>query len=134
MTDFPIPDFDGPTIIFGAPVSSYLTPEQMGPEFYGDRTRYTKIASSLFFQGGRLADHGLRFKAGIDRWKAMGAIKAWLGSFEPQHEIKIGTVGYALSQWCEDGAEEQPPTPHQAQRKKKRKGGHRIRKHAGASA
>lgn len=130
MTELAIPDFDGPTIIFGAPASSYLTYEQMGDEFYRDRNRFTKVASSLFFSGGSLAQHGLRFKVGIDRGKAMGAIKAWLSSFDPKHEIKIGTVGYALSQWCEEAADDPPAaTAHQAQRKKKRRGGNRIRKH-----
>lgn len=125
----PVPKFDGPTIVFGAPRSSYLTKEQMGDDFYAMRGRFCDIASSLFYSGGSLAGHGLRFKPGIDRADAMGAIKAWLCSFDPKHEIKIGTVGFALSQWCEDApAAATPATPHQAQRKKARKGGHRIRK------
>lgn len=120
---FPVPDFDGPTVAFGAPRSAYLTEEQMGRDFYCDRNRYTAAAQKLFFNGGSLADHGLRFKPSIDRAKAMNAIRALLCSFEPKHEIKIGTVGYALSQWCEDDVRE--PTPHQAQRKKPRHKGAR---------
>lgn len=113
---FAVPDFDQPTVVFGAPRSAYLTEEQMGREFYAMRGRHCDVASALFFGGGKLADHGLRFRPGIDRVKAFNAIRAMLASFEPKHEIKIGTVGYALSQWCEDYAPE--PTPHQAQRKK----------------
>lgn len=123
MTDFPVPTFTGLDAAFGAGAGTYLTREQMGDEFYCDRNRFTKAASTLFFSGGKLADFGLRFKPGIDRAAAMTAIKAWLCSFEPKHETKIGTVGYALSQWCEDAPAEEPqPTPHQAQRKKARKG------------
>lgn len=99
---FPVPEFDGATVAFGAPCSAYLTREEMGDDFYNDRNRYTRAAQSLFFRGGSLADHGLRLKPGIDRTLAMRALRALLGSFEPKHEIKIGTVGYALREWCDD--------------------------------
>jgi hypothetical protein len=99
--EFAVPEFDDATVAFGAPRSAYLTREQMGDDFYGDRNKFTSAAQSLFFKGGKLADHGLKFRAGIDRDKAVRAIRALLCSFDPKHEIKIGTVGYALSQWCE---------------------------------
>lgn len=98
---FPVPEFDDVTVVMGAPASAYLTREQMGPEFYGDRNRFTNTAQSLFFKGGSLAEHGLRWKADIDGRKAARALKALLSSFEPKHEVKIGTAGYALSQWCD---------------------------------
>lgn len=100
-TEFPVPDFDGPTVVFGAPASAYLTREQMGDDFYGDRNEFTHHVQSLFFRGGSMMPEGRRWKAGIDRDKAARAIKALLASFEPKHEIKVGTVGYALSQWTE---------------------------------
>lgn len=123
---FPVPEFDGPTVVFGAPRSAYLTEEQMGRDHYGERTRHAKVASALFFSGGRLADHGLRFKAGIEPGTALAAIRALLCSFEPKHEIKIGTVAAYLEDWCEDYAAEKPQTPHQAQRVKRRKGKARV--------
>lgn len=98
---FPVPEFDDVTVVMGAPQSAYLTREQMGADFYDDRNRFTHTAQSLFFKGGSLAEHGLRWKADIDGRKAMRALKALLSSFEPKHEIKIGTAGYALSQWCD---------------------------------
>lgn len=130
--EFEIPVFTGIDAAFGAEANRYLTADQMGADFYADRNRYTGVAQALFFDGGSLAQHGLRFKAGIDKAAAMTAIRAWLCSFAPKHEIKIGTVGYALSRWCEDCAPESAgpgaQTPHQARRKKKRRGVTRIRK------
>lgn len=131
---FDVPEFTGLDAAFGAKGSTYLTREAMGDEFYGDRNRWTSVASALFFRGGSLADHDLAFKPGIDRAKAMTAIRAWLCSFEPKHEIKIGTVGFALSQWCEQAAPRPAQTDHQARKQaavaRKRKGKQRIAKGA----
>jgi hypothetical protein len=119
---FPVPDFDDVTVAFGAPGHAYLTRDQMGDDFYGDRNEFTNHASSLFFSGGSILPAGRIWKPEIDRTKAARAIKAMLCSFEPKHEIKIGTVGFALRDWtCEGEATARPVTPHQAQRKKPRK-------------
>lgn len=137
--EFAVPKFTGLDATLGAPLKSYLTAEQMGRDFYADRNRYTRVASALFFNGGKLADHGMQFKAGIDKGAAMTAIRAWLCSFEPAHEIKIGTVGYALSKWCEDYAP--PKTADQTartearERKAKAARSRKIkRNHSGAAA
>jgi len=42
-------------------------------------------------------------KDGVDVKKAMRALKAALGSFEPKHEHKMAAVGYMLSQWFDRG-------------------------------
>lgn len=110
---YPVPDFTDAEAAFGAKRGAYLSQEAMGPDFYGERNVFTRHASSLFFSGGSILPDGYRWKADIDRSKAARAIKALLCSFDPPHEIKIGTVGYALSQWTEKNV-----TPHQAQRKK----------------
>lgn len=60
-----------------------------------------RVVSSLFFNGGSLAQHGLKFKSGINERNAMRAIKACLGSFQPKHEHKEAGVAYMLSEWCE---------------------------------
>src|SRR3990167_761866 len=95
--EFPVPEFDDLTVAFGASNSDYLTCEQMGDDFYGDRNKFTDVAKKLFFNGGRLEDYGLTLKPEIDKTKAMRAVRALLGSWAPKHEIKIGTVGFALS-------------------------------------
>ena len=100
VPSFPVPDFDYPTILCGARRSAYLTAEQMGDDFYSGRHPMCRVASALFHKGGKLTDHGLRLKSEINSGKAYGAIQGLLSSFEPQHEIKIGTVGVALANWC----------------------------------
>lgn len=97
-----IPDFDGPAVAFGASLRDYPPYESIPEEFKSNRNRFNEITSKLFFNGGRLEDHGIRLKPDIDRNKAMRAIKAWLSSFDPKHEHKTATVAYALSEWCED--------------------------------
>lgn len=118
-TSFPVPEFDGPTVVFGAPASAYLTREQMGDDFYADRNEFTRHAANLFYSGGTILPAGRRWKEGVDPLKAKRAIQSLLCSFEPKHEVKIGTVGFAFSQWTEVGeSPAKPLTPHQAQRKK----------------
>lgn len=97
---YPVPDdLKAVNVAFGAKRKHYLTREQL-KDWYGRGTRFHEAAQSLFFNGGKLADHGLAFKPDIDRDKAMLALRALLCSFEPKHEIKIGTVAVALANWC----------------------------------
>jgi len=102
---FPVPDFDGPTVVFGADNGAYLTREQLG-DWYGcyganSRTPYHKAVEGLLFQGGKLGDYGLAVKPDLDRVKVMSAIRGLMGSFAPKHEIKVGTVAWALHEWCD---------------------------------
>ncbi|WP_404415447.1 hypothetical protein [Brevundimonas vesicularis] len=121
-TTFPVPEFSDVQIAFGASQGAYLTREQMGDDFYCDRNDFTRHAQGLFFNGGPILPAGRRWKPEIDRVKAARAIKALLSSFDPKHEVKIGTVGFALCHWTVAGEEPVPAkTPHQAQRKKARK-------------
>lgn len=107
-----IPDFTAQDAVFGAKISDYPRKEEIPPEFWNrHNNRFCEIAGELFFGGGALSKFGLQFKPNIDRAKAMTALRAWLSSFEPSHEHKIAAVGYALSQWCEDCAKQDVPTP-----------------------
>jgi hypothetical protein len=99
---FPIPDFDKVSVAFGATRKDYLTREQLGDWYdMNQRTPFHEAVSGLFYKGGKLADYGLTFKPGVDPAKAMGAIRALLGSWDPPHEIKVGTVAVALANWCD---------------------------------
>ncbi len=99
-----IPEFNDAEIAFGPKDGSraYMTREELGDWYGFPNNPYTNAVNKLFFQGGKLEDHGLRFKDGIDQTKAMRAIRAWMVSWAPKHEIKVGTIAYALSHWCEE--------------------------------
>lgn len=98
---FPVPEVDGLEVAWGAHGSRYLRPEQIPADFWNGRHSMCDVASKLFFRGGKLADHNLRFKPGINERDAMAALHALFRSFEPKHEQKIGTIGIALANWCE---------------------------------
>ena len=55
--------------------------------------------NELWHAGGKLTDHGLQPKPGVDEEKAMRVIAAHLRSFRPKHEHKIAGVAYMASQW-----------------------------------
>ncbi len=50
------------------------------------------------FNGGTLPEE---ISPIIDKQKAIRAVKAWLSSFAPAHEAKIGTVAYAFWVWSD---------------------------------
>lgn len=97
LGSFTVPAFDGPAAVFGARINEYPARSSIPAV---DR-KYADVFSALFFRGGTLAEHGLKLKSGMDRRAAMTAIRAWMCSFEPQHEHKTETVAWALSEWCE---------------------------------
>jgi len=74
---------------------------------------YCRAVSSWFFDGGKGIPNGLEIggmkfvaKPGVDSGKALRAIKAVLGSFEPKHEHKEAACAYMLSEWFEKAGEE----------------------------
>lgn len=62
---------------------------------------YCDAVSSIFFSGGKLIDHGLKIKDGVDSKKVHRYIRATLGDFGPSHEHKIGGIAHMLAKWCE---------------------------------
>ncbi len=105
--EFPVPEFDGAAMAFGAPDGAYLSREQLGDWYGFGHTPFHRAVETLFYNGGTLAEHGLKWKDGVDGKKAGIALRALLGSFAPTHEIKIGTCAVALANWCDYT----PPTP-----------------------
>ena len=73
-------------------------------EFQDNRHPLCKVMQSLFFEGGRMSDHGYFPKEGVDAGKATAALGAILSSFEPKHEHKIAGAAYLASQWFEKRA------------------------------
>jgi hypothetical protein len=99
---FAVPEITDAEMVFGARDQRYLSRAAIPDDFYEGHAHWCQVASALFFDGGALSDHGLKFKEDIDRQKAMRALRALLSSFAPKHEVKIGTVGVALANWCEE--------------------------------
>ncbi len=98
---FNIPDIPDADVVFGGADQHLPKWADLPPDFRSMRGKFCDAASSLFYSGGTLSDHNLKFKDGVDRQRAARLIRALLGSFGPRHEHKIGGVGYLLSQWCD---------------------------------
>lgn len=66
-----------------------------------NRDPFSEALQSLFFNGGKLSDHGIRMKDGVDGTKVNRFIQATLGDWGPKHEHKIGGIAHCLADWCE---------------------------------
>lgn len=65
------------------------------------RGPFCDAISRVFFSGGKLADHGITFKDGVDSRKVHRYLRATMGDFGPSHEHKIGGIAHMLAQWCD---------------------------------
>jgi hypothetical protein len=101
----PIPDLTRLDTTFGniAHMPKYDT---LPEEFRRERGPYCKAVSNWFFSGAKAHPNGIMIdgvafvaKSGVTAGKALAAIKAVLGSFEPKHEHKIAACGFMLSEW-----------------------------------
>ena len=70
------------------------------PDERQGRGPFCDALSSLFFSGGKLADHGITPKPGVELGNVMRYIRATLGDSGPSHEHKIGGIAHALAKWC----------------------------------
>lgn len=91
LTFFPVPEFSGPSVAFGADENCYFNRRDL-PSVPRE---FAKMVSDLFFSGGSLPE----FDPRVDREKAIRATKAWLSSWAPAHESKEATVAYAFWVW-----------------------------------
>lgn len=105
-----IPDFDRLDVAFGN--IKHMPKFEDLPEPFRDgwqHNEYCKAVSSWFYEGAKAypngivlgGDHIFVAKTEVDAGKALAAIRAVLGSFEPKHEHKIAACGYMLSEWFE---------------------------------
>jgi hypothetical protein len=96
LTFLPVPEFSDAQLAFGAKAESYF-PRRDLPEV---PRKFTSEAMRLFYEGGKYPEFG----ADVDAAKAKRAIRALLSSFQPSHEAKEATVGYALWVWSPEAA------------------------------
>lgn len=98
---WPIPDLSRVDMAFGN--VQHLPPYSTIPERFMRRSDpYAQFISGWFF-GGRTAEDMQRLIArpGVDRGKALVAIKSALASFEPKHEHKEAGCAFLLHEWFE---------------------------------
>lgn len=103
-TDAGIPDFpffraSDPEVAFGCGQERYLSRAE-GKRVSRLLPKETEAFSALFFTGGKLSDHGLRWKPEC-KDGGFVTLAALMKSFGPSHEAKEGTVALALHHWCE---------------------------------
>lgn len=106
LTFLPVPEFDGPTAVFGAGLRSYF-PRHDLPEV---PRKFEDEVSRMFFKGGEWPEFG----ADVDERKARVALQALLGSYAPSHEAKTATVAYALWVWSPEAADARAASPSQS--------------------
>lgn len=95
-----IPDLTGIDITFGN-IKHLPNYDFLPADFKRHNgNKYVEFIAQWFFVGRTKEDmQRLNEKSGIDRRKALVAIKAILASFEPKHQHKEAGAAYLLSQW-----------------------------------
>lgn len=76
-----------------------LLKEAKSRGFYNGNTKYNRLFSTLFFEGG-----AVNFKDSVDlefKEKAVPYLKALMGSFQPSHEDKEAVSALILSELAE---------------------------------
>lgn len=95
----PLKDLDGLSIAFGQPNIKW--PSRHDPILNDVDRHFQDIANSLFFSGGKLSDHNLQLKEGVNSSQFYGMLQAVLASFEPPHEVKKAVAGSFLECYTE---------------------------------
>lgn len=95
----PIPELTDPDVVFGK-IGHLPRYEAIPEDFKRSGNPFCRFVSDWFFKGRTQHDMArLKAKAGVDRNKALRAIKAILGSWAPSHEHKEAGCAYLLSCW-----------------------------------
>jgi hypothetical protein len=82
------------------PTARNIPPKEEIPrEFWNGHTIWNECFNDWFYSGIRAEQ--LIPKEGVDKNKAIRAIKSIIGSWEPKHEHKEAAVAYLLSEWFE---------------------------------
>jgi hypothetical protein len=102
IPEYPFWQADELAAVFGADALKYAALTKQDANAVSRLLRNEeRIFSDLFFNGGSLAQHGLRWKPEIAEQKPHLTLRALMCSFEPSHEVKTATVALALHHWCE---------------------------------
>jgi hypothetical protein len=95
----PVPELNDVDLAFGN-IKHMPKYDSVPEEFHRMNNPYVRFVSEWFALGRTKDDMDrLIAKEGVDKVKALRAIKAILGSWEPKHEHKEAGCAYLLSQW-----------------------------------
>jgi hypothetical protein len=99
FTGTPVPRLTQLDVVFGN--VDHLPRYDVIPErFHRHSDPFVKFVSDWFFTGRTQADMAkLTARPGVDRGKALAAIKAILVSWAPKHEHKEAGCAYLLHEW-----------------------------------
>lgn len=101
-----VPELDNLDVAFGN--VKHMPKWEVVPERFKRHggTIHNQFISKWFFSGVSQAEISeWTAKPGIDRMKALAAIRAVLTSFEPKHEHKEAACAYMLSEWFDPPAQ-----------------------------
>ena len=111
----PVPDVTRADVAFGK-IDHMPRYEDVPDEFCRrGGTPFNDAVSHWFFSGAKSIPNGVEIggkqfiaKDGVEAGKALAAIRAILGSWEPKHENKEAACAYLLSEWFELRGSEGP--------------------------
>lgn len=101
LGDFELRSFSAADAAFGADLRDYPPRDQIPEKYWRGGTPANKAVSTLFFQGGKLADHGFKLKPGINSGVFHTALRSLLCSFAPQHEHKEAACAWLVDSCCD---------------------------------
>ena len=97
----PIPEVDALDTIFSTKALEIMPPMKDIPEeFKRDNNKWVKVVRDWFFCG--MKNCKWTPKSGVDTGKALSAVSACIGDFEPSHEHKTAGCAYLLNEWFKD--------------------------------
>ena len=102
----PVPDLDAASVAFGN--IKHMPRYADLPEVFKDYDKHPacRFVSTWFFRGVSKSDFPPT-REGVDKDKAIRALKAIIGSFEPKHEHKIAGAGFLANEWFDFDAKAQ---------------------------
>lgn len=77
-------------------------PSRTDPKLNDVSEDCVRIANTLFFNGGKLADHNRTLKPGVDSARFHNCLRAVLCSFEPPHEVKEAVAGSMIEHYTDE--------------------------------
>ena len=101
-----LPEITMAEVAFGLPLEMYPRMKDIPEEHHSFYAPGAKVAESLFYNGGNLAHHGLKLKAGVDPKKFHDVLQAALGSFAPKHEHKMAACSWLIAEHTEPMGED----------------------------